>query len=194
MSLDPAGVVRAAAITPETVPERTYQPPPTAGDPDPAPVTLPAQTRLATTLDALPDILKPGGNLDLAAAVAVLWQLEHSRELRAVTGHVTLTATPPTIPVGTWANGMTAELPVTWDEQPPVTPTTGIVVVEAGVAWLGRTAARVKPGSITPTGCVVLATAVGIVPVTPSTGQPINYSVQGLYLFTPPLDLGEPTP
>lgn len=189
--LDPLAAVQAAAVEVQTTPAETYQPPPTPETPNPDPVAIPASTRLVPNLDALPAILKSadGPWLDLPAAVAVLWQIFHSLEVRTVAGQVVLTAKPASVTGPVWSPGTTAEVPVTWDEPAPIVPTGDDVNIEAGVAWMGRISARVKPGSVTTTGCVILATAVGAAPVVPSAGQPVALTAKGLYLHTPALDL-----
>lgn len=187
--LDAVGVVQAAAVQVEVTPADVRQPDPTPDGPPPDPIPIPGDTRLVLDLAALPAVMKSadGAGLRMSAAVAVLWRLLHSLEIRSVSGSVTLTSTPPGFPA--WGNGQTAELPVTWAAPPPTVPTGAVVGVQAGIAWLGRTSARVKPGSITATGCVVLATAVGSTAVVPADNQPIIYTVQGLYLHTAALDL-----
>jgi hypothetical protein len=188
-NLDAVGVVQAAAVNVEVTPPDVREPPPVPDGPPPDPITIPGDTRLVLDLAALPAIMKSpdGAGLRMSAAVAVLWRLLHSLEIRSVAGTVTLITTPPGFPA--WRDGQTAELPVTWAEAPPTVPTGAVVSVQAGIAWLGRTTARVKPGSVTATGCVVLATAVGSTSVVPADNQPIIYSVQGLYLHTPALDM-----
>jgi hypothetical protein len=190
--VDPYATVRAAGIEVEVVPEVTIQPDPTPEVPNPQPIVVPEAVRFRPNLAALPDVLKTpdGTGFDLTTAVAMLWQVFHSLEIRTVAGYVTLTSVPGGIGGTVWPAGQTLELPIIWDMSPPQVPTGAVVTTEAGVAWMGKTTARVKPGSITQAGCVVQASVVGVASVTPNGGQPITYTATALYLHTPTIGQG----
>ena len=189
--LDPYKTVLAAGVQVEVIPESTYVPDPTQGVPDPEPVTVPARVRFSLDVESLPATLKSpdGQRVDLAAIVALLWQVEHSREIRAVTGHVVLTAVPGGIGGSIWQQGRAIDFPVTWDQPAPTPPTGVLITTEAGVIGAGKTVAVEKIGTATTTGAVITATNVSGADLIVNSSVPIIYHAQGLYLHTPILDL-----
>ncbi len=101
------------------------------------------------------------------------------QEIRTVAGRAAL-------PNGTYQSGAVREVAVTWDETPLEIPTGGIVTVYAAIAWLGKTTARIVPGSITATGCTVEVRALAV--VVPNAANPITVEAQALYLHAPPYE------
>lgn len=189
MPLDPYGVLRGAPITSETVPAWTYQPPPTAADPTPAPVVVPAATRLGPDLADLPTVLKPGGALDLGAAVAVLWQALHALEIRTVQALLRVDSILENLPPNALLAGQWFERAVTWSSPPPIVPTGVVVRAETSLTNAGRLIAAAKPETLTQTGCTVRVTNVTSVAVTFDPSNPVVVNAQGLYLYTAPLDM-----
>lgn len=195
LEIDPYATVKAAGVQVYVTPETTYQPPVTPETPNPAPVVTPESRRLVPDLAALPDFLKsPDGPwLDLPAAVAILWQIWTSLEIRSVAGVHTVTTISPEGAGTAWAPGLTIERAVTWQTPAPTIPTGSRVSVEAGLVNVGKTIAVVKPGSLTTTGCVIQATNIsGGYIVINDSDQIVSYTVEGQYLYTPVLDLGAP--
>jgi hypothetical protein len=188
--LDPYALVRAAGMAAVTVPERTIQPDPTPEIPNPAPLVIPGGVRIVPDLDALPDFLKgPDGQFAPAVASAVLWQLFHSLEIRAVTGHVVLTSVPGGVGGTIWQEGRSIDFPITWDQPAPAAPTGVLISTEATIQAVGRTVAVLKDGSATTTGAVITATNIADADIIVNTTDPLIYHAQGLYLHTPILDL-----
>lgn len=186
--IDPRAIVRAARARVRTIPGWTTTPPATPEIPDPEPIEVPGRIVIGPSGDDIPDVLKSAdGQFNIGAGLGLLWALLQSMEIRSVVGRVTLTAKPVTTPV--WSAGQSVELPMTWDQVPPETPTGVLVSVEAGVAWMGKTTASVQDGSVTLTGCRIVVTNIGSSAVVPSASQPITYTAQALFLHTPPLEV-----
>lgn len=184
VDIDPYAALRAAGVLVEVVPEITYTPDSTQGSPHPAPVTIPARVQMQPDLARLPDELKSpdGSRLDLAAAIAVLWQTFHSLQLRSVVGR---TLVPP----GTYGSGDEIEILVSWDDPPLLAPTAeGPVSVSVGsVAWMGDVRAKIKPGSLSAIGCTVVVTFLGPVVVATAKTTRVVLEATAQYLYTPPL-------
>jgi hypothetical protein len=178
--LDPWAALLAARPKQRIVPAQTYTPAPLPNLPDPEPVTIPERTELYVDPASLPEELTAAGSVSINALVATLhsavaWMWD-KQEIRAVTGRITLTS-------GLYQPGV-YDFPVTWDAAPLKVPAGGIVATNAGVAWQGRTHAKIKTGSITSAGCTVTMTVVSA--TVPTSGQPLTMEAQALYLYLPP--------
>lgn len=145
------------------------------------PLVVPARVMIGPVVASLHAALKnPDGSWRNEAVIGTLWgavwQILHAEHLTAV-GRVTITS-------GIYETGETTEFAVLWDETPATTPAGGAVIVYSAVAWMGRTTARVKPGTMSATGCTIVMTAID--DVTPSSSSPITYEVQAPYDYYPP--------
>lgn len=190
--LDAVGVVQATAVQVEVTPPDVREPPPTPDGPPADPIIIAGDTRLVLDLDALPAVMKSpdGTGLRMSAAVAVLWQIQHSMQIRAVTGRVVLTAVPGGVGGSIWQAGRAIDFPLTWDTVAPIAPSTGVLITtEAGVIGAGKTTAVVKDGTVTTTGAAITATNVSGADLIVNGSAPIIYHAQGLYLYSPVLDL-----
>lgn len=179
--LDPLAAVVAARPRWRIIPGITYVPDGTEADPTPEPVTEPERTELYTAPADLPHEVAADGTVDLVAQVALLQaavaQLHADVQIRTVSGRATLTS-------GIHQARQTFELPVLWDEAPLRVPTGGLVSMQPAIAWLGRTTAHVKPGSLSAKGCTVIVSVLST--VVPTVATPITYEVSGIYFFVPP--------
>ncbi len=194
--LDPLATIRAArAVKFRYSADKWFTPPPTEENPSPEPVQVEAPERVGVLVEELPEVLQvpipqPDGTVslgtDLASQLGVMWgalgQIQ-DQEIRTVAGRAAL-------PNGTYLPGVVTEVAVVWDETPLEVPTGGIVTVYAAIAWLGKTTARIVPGSITATGCTVEVRALAA--VVPSAANPITVEAQALFLYAPPFIPEEP--
>lgn len=183
---DPIAILRAARPKFREVPEQTYTPPATAGDPDPAPVTVPARTEVYTDPADLPDEVKVDGTVDLITQLGIvqagLARVVADLQIRTVFASTTLA---PTVPL-TLAAGSTRDVALTW-ATPPLAHVLGAVArLDVGVAWQGKVTGHVKDGSVTDTGCTVTVTVVGVGTVVITTALPLTVNADGLYLYWPP--------
>jgi hypothetical protein len=187
--IDPRAIVRAARARVKIIPGGpSVTPPPTPDNPDPQPVAVPPRVVIGPPSDTIPDLLKgPDGGLTLGAGLGMLWALFQSLEIRAVTGHLTLTAPPNGGPL--WPAGQAAEKPITWDEPAPETPTGVLISAEAGILSAGKTVAVLKPGTATSTGATLVLQNLSGTAVAVNPANPITYNAQALYLYTPPLEV-----
>lgn len=189
--LDPLEVIRNARSKSWNYTFEMWQTPlPTPDNPDPEPVPVESPpVRFGPVAEDLPGVLiesVPGPNgtrvpgINLASQIGVMWgalgQIQ-DQEIRSVAGRVA-------VPNGTYMANQVVELPVLWDETPLEVPTGGVVSIHSAIAWLGKTTAKIKPGSLTETGCTVVVRA--LAPVVPTNGNPITVEAQALYLYTPP--------
>lgn len=169
-------VIRDNAPTVTVIPASTTTDP-ASGDT----IDVPAQTIITPPTGDLPaELCSPDGTtVDISAAVGALWgavwQLQNAERHTAV-GRITLTS-------GVYLTGDTVDLDITWDDTPLATPQDGLVVVMPALAWLGRTTARVKPGTTTDTGCTITVSV--LASVTPTSGSPITYEAQASYQYFP---------
>lgn len=191
---DPIAAVRASrAWSYRYSAEKFRTPPPTEDDPNPAPVPVEAPTRIGVLAEELPGVLVAqstdgrGGtvaSVDLGSWIGMLhgavWQILNREEHVAV-GRVTVSSSEPREP---WSAGTTHEVTVAWDAPPLAVPDSGAVIVYAAAPWLGRTTAKIVPGSVTAAGCTITVTVLAT--VAPSTAQPITYEVQAPYDYFPP--------
>jgi len=159
-------------------------PPATPDNPNPDPVIVTPPVRFGPIAEDLPAVLRtgigPDAGIDLAKMGGATWDVVHrilNRQQRVAVGRTTVTT-------GVWLAGSTREITVAWDEKPLATPAAGAVMVYAAIAWLGKTTATVKPGSITSTGCTLVVKALAA--VTPVVANPITYEVQAAYDYFPP--------
>ncbi len=187
--IDPRAIIKAASVKVQEIPASSFTPPATPEVPDPQPVVIPAITRLTPVLSALPDLLKSGNgeNYDLSGAVALIWAMLQSMEIRTVTGHVTLSTIPGGVGGSIWAAGASFEKPITWDTPAPEAPTGVLISAEAGVLSAGKTIAVVKDGTATSIGATLTCTNVSGGNVIVNSTNPITYNAQALYIYTPPL-------
>ncbi len=186
-NIDPLALIRAASVGIRMVPASSYLPIPTEADPDPQPVPIPAQKRIVLDPGTLPDRLEiaDGQPVDLAALVAVIWgalQQKDAARTRVAVGRTTLAS-------GVYLAGATIDLPITFDIPPLSVPESGWVQLQPAIAWLGRTKAVVKEGSITATGCVVTVTALAA--ITPTAVNPITYEAVCVYTYSAVTNLPE---
>lgn len=174
--LIPVDVVKAVPVETYEIPSYEVD---IEGQDDP--LVVPARTMITPVVANLPDALKMGtGTWRVEAVIGTLWgavwQILNGQHLTAV-GRVTITS-------GIYEPAQTAELAVLWDEAPAAIPAGGAVIVYPAVAWMGRTTARIKPGTMSATGCTIVMTAID--DVTPSSSSPITYEVQAPYDYYPP--------
>ncbi|RTL65900.1 MAG: hypothetical protein EKK42_20355 [Pseudonocardiaceae bacterium] len=184
--LDLRKIVADARPKVRQIPETSYTPPATDGDPNPVPVTVPARMEVYTDPDDLPAVMTgSSGTVDLAAQVSVLQALVvrmlEDMQIRRVVGRVTLA---PTVPVVYQPSSPPVEFPVTWDTVPLEKPTGGTCIVNAAISWLGKVSATVKPDSLSMTGCTVVMKPLAT--VVPNTANPITIEVQAEYFYLPP--------
>jgi hypothetical protein len=185
--VDPRAIVRGAKARIRVIPAQTVTPPTTPGAPDPTPIVVPERRVLGPADADIPDALRGvNGTFSQGAGLGLLWALLQSLEIRAVTGHLTITA-PPAGGVS-WPSGGVAEKLIVWDQEAPEAPTGVLISVEAGLLTAGKTVGVLKPGSATRTGATLILTNVSGGPVIPSATSPITYNAQALYLWTPPME------
>jgi hypothetical protein len=190
VSIDPVAAVKAAPVHFERVPGTTYQPPPAEeGEELPPPVTVPEQLVLAPSLaDLPPELVNPvTGRINLGSTVAVLWQLLHSLEIRAVTGRVLLESAPGGIGGTIWRPGQSAELTMTWDSPAPMVPTGLLVTAETSIVNAAKIGVAPVEGTLTTTGGRVRAENISSQNVIVNANQPVLIRGRALYLYTPPL-------
>lgn len=186
--LDPIAALLAARPRYREVPATVYQPPPDEDGELPPPVTVPARTELYVDPAELPDVVSPDGEaISLAAQVALVHSMLawiwDEMQLRSVAAqHILAT--------GPYLTGHVLELDLTWTEPPAATPTSAQVSINAPIAWLGRTTASVKPGSVTALGCTIVVQVLNT--ISPNPSNPIVYDAQGTYFWVPPYEPGEP--
>jgi hypothetical protein len=187
VAIDPYEAVRSAPVHVETIPGETHEPPWTPETDGAAPVVTPPRVQLTPDLTALPSFLKsPDGTiLDHGAAIAVLWQLLHSMEIRSVSGSYTLTTAPEFTGGSVWPAGLEIERPVTWLDPAPRVPTGVLVRAEAGVLGAGKTVGTPVVGTISTTGATLRLRNVSGGQVVVTAQAPITYIAQALYLHTP---------
>lgn len=183
--LDPIAAVLGARPKWRQVPEQVVeQPPDSEGEPR-LPVVIPARTEVYVDPDELPEEITDGGGVNIGAQIAVVQSMLawiwDKMQFRSVTAQHVLT--------GTYLAGREVEVPLTWDETPEKTPTSASVTINAPIAWLGRTSARIKPGSVTVTGATVVVYIVST--IAPGSSNPITYDVTGTYFWVPPYQPGE---
>lgn len=181
--LDPIAAVLAARPRYRDIPETIYQPPADEDGRQPDPVIYPARTELYVDPADLPAAaVSPNGDAvslgaQLALVQSMLAWVWDEMQFRSVTAQHVLDDGP-------YLAGRTLEVPVTWDETPQKTPTSASVTINAPIAWLGRTSARVNPGSVTVTGATVVVTVHNA--ISPGDNNPITYDVTGTYFWVPP--------
>lgn len=187
--IDPRAIIKAASVKVQEVPAGSFTPPATPDVPDPQPIVIPAITRLTPVMANMPDILKSvdGQYYDLSGAVALIWAMLQSMEIRTVTGHVTVSTIPGGAGGTIWAAGDSFDKDITWDVAAPEVPTGVLISAEAGVLTAGKTVATVKPGTATTTGATLTCTNISGGNVIVNTNNPITYNAQALYIYTPPL-------
>lgn len=178
--LDPIAAILRARPKWRHVPEQVIEQPPDAeGDPRP-PVTLPARTEVYVDPAELPEEIVENGGVDLGAQLAVVQSMLawiwDEMQFRSVTAQYALT--------GVHLAGQEVEIPVTWDQVPAKTPTSATVTINAPIAWLGRTSARVDPDTVTATGATLVVTVLNA--INPGENNPIVYDVAGTYFWVPP--------
>ncbi len=188
--IDPRAVIKAALVKVQEIPASSFTPPATPDQPDPQPIVIPAITRLIPVMANMPDILKSadGEFYDLSGAVALIWAMLQSMEIRSVTGHVTISTIPGGVGGTIWAANASFDKPITWDTPAPETPTGVLINAEAGVLSAGKTIAVVKDGTATTVGATLTCTNVSGGNVIVNSTNPITYNAQALYIYTPPLD------
>lgn len=188
--IDPRVIIKAASVKVQEIAASSFTPPATPDAPDPQPIVIPAITRLSPVMANMPDILKSadGQYYDLNGAVALIWAMLQSMEIRAVTGHVTVSTIPGGVGGTIWAANASFEKTITWDVAAPETPTGVLINAEAGVLSAGKTVATLKPGTATTTGATLTCTNVSGGNVVVNSSNPITYNAQALYIYTPPLE------
>jgi hypothetical protein len=187
--IDPRAIIKAALVKVEEVAATSFTPPATPDLPDPQPIVIPAKTVLAPVITALPDVLKSadGENYSLSGAVALIWAMLQSMEIRTVTGHVTVSTIPGGAGGSIWAANASFDKPITWDVVAPESPTGVLINAEAGVLSAGKTVAVLKPGTATAVGATLTCTNISGGNVVVNATNPITYNAQALYIYTPPL-------
>lgn len=187
--LDPSAAVRAALVAYTRQPDIVFTPQATEHDLDPEPVTIPGRAVLVPDLAQLPAALRSAdGQLVVPNAVALLWALLGSMEIRSVSGSVTVTTDPSFTGATVWPAGATIDRSIVWTTPAPSVPTGVLVRGEAGILGAGKTVADPIPGTVTATGCTIRAKNVSGGQVVVTAAQPITYIAQALYLWTPPLE------
>lgn len=185
---DLIGQVRGAIM------RATVRPAYTRPAPDPAvvgpevagadPVVVPEQLVIRPDLSTLPDeLVSPDGQPVIPAIVAWLWAATQQREaqqLRVATGRTVVNSGPVR------AVGSTFDVPVLFDEPAAVAPSGGWVQQTQPLALLGMSTARIKPGTLTTTGCTVEVKAIGPAPLVLSVGTQLLVEAVCLYWWAPP--------
>lgn len=189
LPFDALQAVAAAGARWVTVPAQTYTPPATTDDPDPQPYTVPARDVIEVDPDTLPpEVLQPDGRVSLTQQVAMLQEaVRRQRQdvrLRSVHGQAVFASTL------IWAGGSTQDVPVTWDTAADAPVEAAIARLDVGVAWQGKLSARIKPGSITQTGCRVLVQVTSSSQVVITAALPLTVHADGLYNYLPPYQGG----
>lgn len=183
--LDPISAVLRARPKWRRVPERAIEQPPDSDGNPRSPVTIPARTEVYVDPAELPAEVAEDGSVDLGAQLAVVQSMLawiwDEMQLRTVTARYVLDDGP-------YLAGRTLEIPVTWDETPQKTPTSATAAVNASIAWLGRTAPSIKPGSVTATGATLVVRVLSA--ISPNANNPIVYDVTGTYFWVPPYEPG----
>lgn len=187
--IDPRAIIKAALVKVQQIAASSFTPPATPELPSPQPIAIPAVTRLTPVLSDLPDILKSanGENYDLSGAVALIWAMLQSMEIRTVTGHVTVSTIPGGVGGSIWAANASFDKPITWDTPSPEVPSGVLISAEAGILSAGKTVAVLKAGTATTVGATLTCTNISGGNVIVNSTNPITYNAQALYIYTPPL-------
>lgn len=174
-------ILAAARPKMRTIPATTYTPEPTAGDPDPEPITVPERTEVYVEPTSLPEEIAPGGQVDLVAQVNLL----HARLGQIGDTYTRVAVGRAVVTSGVYTIGQSFDVTITFDTPALAVPESGWVQIQPAIAWMGRTKAVVKAGSFTTAGCTVTVTALNA--IAPSPGDPITYEAVALYNYTPPV-------
>jgi hypothetical protein len=187
--INPGSIIRNIAV--REIPKRgvTFTPQPTTQNPNPTPRVIVEDSRILPDFSDLADevinqFVDKNGQPILGNIVSVMWAMLNSMEIRYITGQIVVTDDVLPSP---WSPGVEVEFSIVWNFPLPEKTGDVLVTIEAGVAKMGRTSAWVKPGSITPSGCIIVARNVSALPILTGIGQPITYTAQAAYIYTPPI-------